>query len=292
MDNPIGIFDSGVGGLTVLREMRKQMPHENLVYFGDTARAPYGGKSTETLINHGREIMNFFVRKKVKAVVIACGTSSSTSFETLRAEFSGLPIIDTIRPAVSEISKLFEANKIIRTNGNIFEEKNHKTKNNSKHNTNNSESEKIFKPVFIATEATIRSGLFARLLAENSPEIELQTRACPLFAPMVEAGFSDHPFTIFAAQNYLADLRGKVNALIFGCTHYPLLAGALTRVLGEIEFIDPAVATVLHAKKIFVPTNSKSPPKIKFFTSGDPKKFSAAAKIILNEKISARKASF
>jgi glutamate racemase len=255
MNRPIGIFDSGVGGLTVLQEIRRLMPSESLVYFGDTARAPYGGKDAETLISHGREIINFFLKKNVKAVVMACGTSSSTSYEPLRKEFPNLPIVDTIRPAVCA----------------TLEQQNQEC-------------------VFIATAATIKSGLFTRLVAEKS-DLKIHARACPLFAPMVEAGLTkNHPLLTFAAENYLSDLRGKVSALILGCTHYPLLTDALTNVLGEITFINPAMATAQAVKKILSP--AKSQPSIKYYTSGDPKKFSEIAKYILNEKCTAKNASF
>ncbi|MCL2357671.1 MAG: aspartate/glutamate racemase family protein [Defluviitaleaceae bacterium] len=281
MTKPIGIFDSGVGGLTVLKEIRRLLPNESLIYFGDTAHAPYGGKDAETLIARGREITEFFLKHDTKMVIMACGTSSSTSYDRLCAEFPHLPITDTIRPAAAETVRL-----ALQTPD--------------------------FRPVLIATQATINSGLFAaeynagckskmphipsKPAQSNLPELpKLHLRACPMFAPIAEAGFvGGHPVACFAAKNYLADLRGKVNALILGCTHYPLLKPALAKVLGEITFIDPAEACARAARdaaKNLPPPDT--PPEIRYCTSGDPEKFSKLARIILNEKIVCEKiASF
>jgi len=254
MNGPIGIFDSGVGGLTVVQEIRRLMPSESIIYVGDTARAPYGGKDAETLISHGREIIQFLLKKNAKIIVMACGSSSSTSLETLRNEFPEIPIVDTIRPAVKATLEL-------------------------------ARQKQDLKPAFIATAATVKSGLFVELISEKKPETELLTRACPLFAPMVEAGLTttkNHPLLFFAAENYLADLRGKVNALILGCTHYPLLQDALTHALGEITFINPATATAEAAKNLLTPSPD-SIPEIAYYTSGEPENFSKIARFILNE---------
>jgi glutamate racemase len=228
-----------------------------IIYFGDTAHAPYGGKNAETLISRGREIIKFFLQKNVKAVVMACGTSSSTSYEPLCREFADLPIIDTIRPAVQATCALGSGTA-----------------------------------VFAATAATVKSGLFARLTAEKCPEIKIHARACPLFAPMAEAGIkNNHPLLTFAAENYLADLRGKVNALILGCTHYPLLTDTLRNVLGEIAFINPASATAQATANAVPKRTESSPPVITYCTSGDPEVFSQTAEYILNEKCTALKVS-
>jgi glutamate racemase len=256
----LGVFDSGIGGLTVVQELRRIIPNASIVYLGDTARAPYGGKTTQELIEHGREIINFLVKKGATAIVMACGTSSSVSLEALRAEFPNLPIVDTIRPAVKATLEMAE-----RTPD--------------------------FKPVFIATEGTIKSGLFARLYdEETTSQNELHVRACPMFAPMVEAGLTGgHTLLNFAAESYLADLRGKVTALILGCTHYPLLTPALTHALGEIDFINPATATAQAAKSILPHQNA--PPKLTLYSTGDPKKFQKLSRLILKNECTAKKAS-
>ena len=257
MNSPIGVFDSGVGGLTVLQELRRVMPTESLIYVGDTARAPYGGKNPETLISHGREIIDFLQSKGAKMIVMACGTSSSTSLEPLRNYFPNLPIVDTIRPAVKATLKLADKTPDL-------------------------------KPVFIATAATVKSGLFARLFSESRPDIELHTRACPLFAPMVEAGLKDHPIPRFAAETYLADLRAKVNALILGCTHYPLLQDAITHTLGDITFINPATATAIAAAQQ-ITQSTQNEPTITYYTSGNPEIFAKMARVILKEDCNAQR---
>ncbi|MDR0272170.1 MAG: glutamate racemase [Clostridiales bacterium] len=262
MNKPIGVFDSGVGGLTVVQEIRRLMPTESIIYVGDTARAPYGCKDAETLISHGREIIRFMLKKKVKAVVMACGTSSSTSYEQLCKEFPDLPIVDTIRPAAKAVI-----------------------------------AAKPKECAFAATVATVKSGLFERLVkagsqSNGSSEIKIHSRACPLFAPMVEAGLAtkkNNPLLFFAAENYFADLRGKVDTLILGCTHYPLLTDALTHALGEIEFINPATATAKKINEIFPISSSEEKAKIKYFTSGDEKNFSKIAKFILKGECNPKK---
>jgi glutamate racemase len=259
MSDSIGIFDSGVGGLTVLQEVRRILPQENVIYVGDTARAPYGGKDAATLFSHGCEIINFMLEKGVKAVIMACGTSSSNSYEPLCREFPHLPIIDTIRPAAQATTEIARQNP-------------------------------DFRPVFIATAATVNSGLFARLFAESNPKIKLHARACPMFAPMVEAGLStqkNNPLLRFASDTYLADLRGQVNALILGCTHYPLVCETLTQTLGKIDFINPATATATATKAAITPS-ANTRPKIEYYTSGDTQTFKNLARFILNEEIEVR----
>jgi len=216
ISSPVGIFDSGVGGLTVAKEIRRLLPNESTVYVGDTARVPYGTKSTETLLSYGREIIKFLQTKNVKAVVLACGTSGATTFDTLQAEFPNLPLIDVLRPGVEICAKKPDA-----------------------------------KFGIIATSGTIKSGMFAKLLAEKLPDAILYSRACPLFASMVEAGLAikpNNPILRFAAETYLEDLRGKIDTLILGCTHYPLLTDILRQVLGDVDFINLAEATALAAK--------------------------------------------
>jgi len=310
----IGVFDSGVGGLTVVKELRRLMPAEDIVYFGDTARAPYGSKDALTLLSYGREIIRFLLNKNAKIIVMACGTSSSTSFEALCADFPAVPIVDTIRPAVAATLAL-------------------------------AKERADFAPVFIATEATINSGLFARLYNEGfakmrgasaatpdgsvppreysasdewrdataRAEATLYTRACPLFAPMAEVGLEkNHPLLRFAAENYLADLRGKINALVLGCTHYPLLTDAITHALGDITYVNPATATAEATRdklletfgQNFAPSPSQNSvmgnnvpaqgfsangaslaksAKIEYYTSGNAKKFSEIAENIIGE---------
>lgn len=254
---PIGIFDSGVGGLTVAKELRRILPYESTVYVGDTAHVPYGTKTPQELFAYGREIIEFLLKQNVKAVVIACGTSSATVFEQLRETFPTLPIIDVLRPAVDTCFHAITHDKKLPRLG------------------------------LIATAATIRSGAFSRLLAEKSPNITLHSRACPLFAAMVEAGLpQNHPALLFAASTYLSDLRGKIDALVLGCTHYPLLTDAITAILGDIQFINIAEATALATRKHLqdMLADEKNAPTHTYYVSGAGDVFAKTGKIIIGEE--------
>lgn len=253
---PIGIFDSGVGGLTVARELRRILPFESTVYVGDTARVPYGTKTPQELFAFGREIIQFLLKQNVKAVVIACGTSSATVFEQLQEEFPALPIIDVLRPAVDVCVQITSHEKAPRLG-------------------------------LIATAATIASGAFSLLLAKKRPDIELHSKACPLFAAMVEAGVAqNHPALLFAADTYLADLRGKIDTLVLGCTHYPLLTDAITAVLGDIQFINigEAAALAVRERLMDMLANEKSIPTHTYYISGAWDVFAKTGSIILGEK--------
>jgi len=260
MNKPIGIFDSGVGGLTVLKEVKKQMPYENIIYVGDTANAPYGRKDEETLLEYGRNMVKFLLDKNCKAIIIACGTSSSTSYETLKKEFPLVPMIDTINPGVNAAIKF--ANKNPSSN-----------------------------LCFIATEATIKNGLFSQLFSKKNPHTTLYTKACPLFAPIVEAGIykSNHPLSKFAVKTYLSDFKGKTSAIVLGCTHYPMLSETIIEVLGDVSLINPAIETAKTAKNILSKNNliclENNEGEVTYYTSGNPSTFNKTAKIILNKEI-------
>jgi glutamate racemase len=251
-----------VGGLTVVDEIRKQIPHESIVYAGDTARVPYGGKDANTLLQYGREIIRFLVNEhEVKAVVIACGTISSNVFDELREAFPGVLLIDVIRPGVRACAE---------------------------HNPP--------KAGLIATEATVRSGLFAKLLKAEKPGIQLEARACPLFVPLVEEGWVNNAVTRMVAETYLGEWKSAgLGALVLGCTHYPLLSGALRDVLGsEINLINMAQYTVralfdaLKARNLL----SGGEPSHRFFVSGYADKFDKMAEMILQGEYKAEKAVF
>jgi len=261
---PIGVFDSGVGGLTVAKEIRRLMPSENIVYVGDTARVPYGTKTPETLLQYGREIIRFMKTKNAKAVVLACGTSSANTFDNLQEEFPEMPLMDVLRPGAEVCRKMIENAPEIRFG-------------------------------IIATSATINSGLFEKLL----PNATLYSRACPLFASMVEAGLAakpNHPLLHFAAETYLSDLRGKIDALVLGCTHYPLLTDTLAKILGEITFINLAESTAKSTKNKLIELNllekDNSPTLHEFHVSGSTEVFRATAQSIFNERCEPFKINF
>ncbi|MCL2187432.1 MAG: glutamate racemase [Defluviitaleaceae bacterium] len=261
----IGVLDSGVGGLTVARALKQVLPNEGFIYAGDTARAPYGGHSPETLLAYSREIVQFFVRKNVKAVVLACGTSASTAFEALCAEFPTLPFIDVLRPSVSEIIRRAAQKPNLRIG-------------------------------FIATAATVKRGLFVQWVRDACPQISIEARACPLFAPMAERGLFIGNITRWAAENYLADWRTKIDALVLGCTHYPLLSDVIADVLPNTVQIDlgestaNAVFSTLEANNLLNKTSEK--PACTYYISGAPAAFNPLASKIMNEEINAKKTSW
>ena len=251
IDNrPIGVFDSGVGGLTVLREIHRLLPGESTIYVGDTARVPYGTKTAEQLLSYACEIIDFLLMQNVKAVVIACGTSSAVTYEKLRELYPDLVLVDVIRPAVKT-----------KLNGNIG---------------------------LIATTATIRSGLFSRLLQEENPGQNIIARACPLFASMVEAGLSPkHPAVKLAAEAYLGDLKGEIDSLVLGCTHYPLLEDTLREVLGDVELVNIVEACADEIKKRL---EGESPAVLgdvfhKYYVTGAGENFRAIGSKIMEEDI-------
>jgi len=252
---PIGIFDSGIGGLTVAKELRRLMPSESIVYVGDTANVPYGAKTPEELLKLSRQIIHFLLTKNVKAVVIACGTSSSITYEELTLDFPDLPIVDVIRPGVDVCIKRPDTRFGL-----------------------------------IATAATIKSGVFAKLVHEKNSQITLHARACPLFASMVEAGLSaTHPGVIFASKNYLSDLRGRIDALILGCTHYPLLTDALHAALGDVEFINLGEATANATKLKLVQHDllacDDNEPIYDFYVSGSSDVFNTIGPLAFGENL-------
>jgi len=258
-NRPIGIFDSGVGGLTVLREVQAILPHEPVIYVGDTANAPYGGKTPEELLGCAREIIRFMRGHNVKAVVLACGTTSSTVYDKLVAENPDLPLVDVIRPGV-----LACAETGLKRIG------------------------------LIATAATIKSGLFARLVSEQVPHINLVSQACPLFAPIVEAGATKTVVAHFAAKTYVGKWHGQIDALVLGCTHYPLLTDVLSDVLGEdMQYINLAAHTAraLYAKLEAegITSDGKAQAEYGYYVSGEPGSFDKTARFLLENITQAKK---
>lgn len=259
MDNrPIGVFDSGVGGLTVVNEIRKIMPHEDVIYLGDTARVPYGAKSRETIINYGREIVRFLTDNQVKAIIIACGTVSSNAYDLLCREFD-IPLIDVISPGVQACLDTAPS-----------------------------------RVGFIATEATIRSGAFPRLISAQKPGVIVYARACPLFVPLVEEGWIDNAVTQLVAEAYLEDWRAQaIDTLVLGCTHYPLLANVIARITGPACIINMAEYTARAAHRLLTEremlAGSQTAPNYRFYVSGYADKFNRMAQLILGEAFNAEK---
>ena len=252
-ERPVGVFDSGVGGLTVVSEVIKTMPNENIIYFGDTARVPYGSKSRETVTKYARQIMNFLIHRNVKAVIVACNTVSSNSYDALKEEFN-LPIIEVVRPGVS---------LVIADPG-------------------------ITRVGVIGTERTITSGAYEKLLKQNNPDIEVFSKACPLFVPLAEEGITGGDIARLTAQMYLKPLMDSgVQALILGCTHYPLLKRCIEEVMPGVKIIDPAVAAALSMKR-YLTENGMQKSTVKgeyeFYCSDNTEKFSVTSGLVLGDR--------
>lgn len=253
MDNrKIGIFDSGVGGLTVVREMRELLPGESLVYCGDLARLPYGSKSRENIIAYSREIVGFLLEQDVKAVIIACGTASSNALPTLREEFD-LPILGVVEPGARGAARSTRNGKI----------------------------------GVIGTQATVRSGEYKRLLSKINPDIECTAAACPLFVNLVEEGWFDDPVTEIVAGRYLAPLKEQgVDTLVLGCTHYPLLSDVIRREMGEdVALVNPSREVVREMKEFLEKNGMLAEAEEateEFFVTDKTEQFEELANRILN----------
>jgi glutamate racemase len=213
----IGIFDSGVGGLTVLREIVKALPQEDTVYLGDTARVPYGTKSPETVTRYSRQITSFLVSRDIKLLVVACNTASAVSLEALKEEFS-LPIVGVIEPGARRAVAVTRSGKV----------------------------------GVIGTAATITSSAYTKAIKRLNPAVEVVTRACPMFVPLVEEGWVDNEVARLTTLRYLQGLREEgVDTLVLGCTHYPLLKGMIGEVMGEgVTLVDSAAETARTVDEI------------------------------------------
>lgn len=256
---PVGVFDSGVGGLTVAREIMRQMPEERIVYFGDTARVPYGSKSKDTIVRYSRQIIRFLRTRGVKAIVIACNTASAYALETVAAE-SDIPIIGVINAGARTAV--------------------HATRNG--------------KIGVIGTEGTIGSGIYAEVMREMRPDIEVVGKPCPLFVPLVEEGLLHDSVTDEIASRYLSVLKGKyIDTLVLGCTHYPLLRSTLGRLMGDaVTLVNPAYETAIELKALLEEQGLSRDPsvavegeKYRFFVSDLAEKFTDFATSILPDEV-------
>ena len=258
---PIGVFDSGVGGLTVAREIMDQIPNERIIYFGDTARVPYGSKSKPTIIKYTKQIIRFLMTHDVKALVIACNTMSACALEEVEKELP-IPIIGVVKPGARVAAKETRNGKI----------------------------------GVIATESTINSNLYQRFIKDMDPSVEVIGKACPLFCPLVEEGMLDDPVTDEVAGRYLKELiEDDIDTLILGCTHYPLLAPALKRIVGDkVKLVNPAYETAKQLKQLLINEDllSESPVLFEdheFYVSDLADKFTGfAAGVLHNEGLKSR----
>ncbi len=222
MDRPIGIFDSGVGGLTVVKEILSQLPNEEAIYFGDTARVPYGTKSAQTIKRFSIEDAEFLMRFDVKLIVVACNTASSISLPILKKRFR-VPIIGVITPGAEEAVKITKNNRI----------------------------------GVLGTRTTIQSQSYEKEIRKFSKKIRVKSVSCPLFVPLVEEGWTDNSVAFDVANRYLEPLKKeRADTVILGCTHYPLLKGVIQKVLGsKVKLVDSAKAVSKEVKRILRESN-------------------------------------
>ncbi|HWO74230.1 MAG TPA: glutamate racemase [Dehalococcoidia bacterium] len=210
MTRPIGVFDSGIGGLTVVREVVRELPGESLVFLGDTARVPYGTRGEAVIRQFARELTRYLLARDVKCLVAACNTISSTCLEAIEA-MSPVPVIGVVRPAVREAVALTRTRRI----------------------------------GVIGTRATVASGAYEREIGRLAPDVEVISRACPLFVPLAEEGLTHAEATRLIARDYLADFASRgIDVLVLGCTHYPLLRDVIQEAVGpDVRLVDSARPT-------------------------------------------------
>jgi len=253
---PIGVFDSGIGGLTVVRELLHQLPHESLIYFGDTARVPYGNKSPETVRRYSREILAFLLSRDVKLVVVACNTASAHALADLR-DAAPVKVEGVIEPGARAAVAASRGGRI----------------------------------GVIGTAGTVASGAYTRAIEAADGKVCVTAQACPLFVPLVEEGWLDHAATRLVAEEYLAPLRSQqIDTLVLGCTHYPLLKPLLGSLLGPaVALIDSAQETAAAVARELARSTLHAPAAqtghVHFVVSDDVKRFVKVGKMFLGERV-------
>ncbi|MBE6631876.1 MAG: glutamate racemase [Ruminococcaceae bacterium] len=255
----LGIFDSGLGGLTSVKEIKKLLPNESLIYFGDTGRVPYGSRSAETIKKYALQDTRFLLSHEVDAILVACGTVSSTALDELKAKFS-LPIIGVVEAACESAVNVSKNKKI----------------------------------AVIGTAATVKSGAYEKKIRELSAEAEVISVPCPLFVPLVENGFTEEDSTVtrLVAEQYLEPvLKSGADTLIMGCTHYPMIEKIIAKVLPGVELINTGkeaarkFGELLKEKGLL---KSETEPKRLYFVSDEPSSFEKNASLFLGENISGK----
>jgi glutamate racemase len=253
---PIGVFDSGLGGLTVVRELRRRLPYERIVYFGDIARLPYGIKSEKQIRDFSRENTEFLLHRNIKALVVACNSSSSAAFSFLKARYH-LPIIDVICPAAQTAVRVTRSGRI----------------------------------GVMATQATIHSRAYERAIKAIDGHIKIFSKACPLLVPFVEEGILNGKLVEMALARYLGPLKGnRIDTLILGCTHYPMLRQPIQKIVGKrVRLIDSAPAAVRTLKETLEDrgeiSNIGKRGKLEVFVSDFPNNFTAVGSRFLGEEL-------
>jgi glutamate racemase len=254
-ESPIGVFDSGVGGLTVFRAIERRLPNESLIYLGDTARIPYGVRSPATVERYALECATFIQRKGVKAIVIACNTASALAANYLRSRFS-IPVIGVIRPGARSAVEQTRSGRI----------------------------------GVIATEATVASGAYERAMLALRNGLEITSRACPLFVPLAEEGWADHSVTRQVAEEYLGEFRSRVDTLVLGCTHYPILRPVIEQALGDrISYVDSGEAVAATLERMLedegLARASEQQRTTEFYVTDSAERFRRVAELFLGRRL-------
>ncbi|MBR4993615.1 MAG: glutamate racemase [Lachnospiraceae bacterium] len=253
--SPIGVFDSGVGGLTVAREIMRQLPNERIIYFGDTARVPYGSKSKETVTRYSKQIVRFLMEYDIKALVVACNTASAYALDEIEKELP-IPAVGVVKPGANAASKATRNGKI----------------------------------GVIATEGTVSSRLYDTYITNLNKDVKIYSKPCPLFVPLVEEGLLEDPVTDEIARRYLAELIDiDIDTLILGCTHYPLIRKTIGKIMGEgVTLVNPAYETAKELEKVLGENgilNDEKPAlgeeQYRFFVSDGADKFKTFANTII-----------
>jgi len=254
--SPIGVFDSGVGGLTVLRSLEKLLPNENFIYYGDTARVPYGNKSDSTVLTYAFEDALFLLRKGAKLLVVACNSATSVAFGDLQTYFK-IPVIGVINPGAKAAVKASKGGGI----------------------------------GVLGTAATIRSNAYQKAISALNPELSVKAVSCPLFVPLAEEGLENDELSILAAKKYLEPIvNSSIDTLVLGCTHYPLLAEVIGKVAGSsVTLVDSAdtaaaeVKSVLSTSRLLNPSSQKG--EFSFYLSDFQEHFLSIGERILGRKL-------
>ena len=254
--SPIGVFDSGIGGLTVVKRLASTLPNESIVYFGDTARVPYGSKSNSTVIEYSIQNTKFLLQKNIKALVVACNTASSIAIPELKKMFD-IPIIGMIEPGSKMALKKSKTNKI----------------------------------GVIGTRATINNLAYSKEIKMLNSSAQVVEKPCPLFVPLAEEGWINHEATFKIAEEYLKELRDiGIDTLVLGCTHYPILSEVIQKVIGsKVTLIDSGVASseVIKSEleKLNLLSDSNKPGGQDYYVSDIPAKFKEVAELFLGREI-------
>jgi glutamate racemase len=253
---PIGVFDSGIGGLTVVHALTRRLPHENIVYFGDTARVPYGPKSPQVVREYAAQDVDFLLSKDVKMVVIACNTVSAVALDVVQ-KHARMPVVGVILPGATSAVQATRKKRV----------------------------------GIIGTRATVNSNAYTNAVRQLDGAVQVFAKECPLFVPLAEEGWVDHKVTEMIAKEYLFSLKQeKIDTLILGCTHYPILKAAITSAVDEnVTLIDSGEATAVEVERMLEGKGLRNPsterPNLQFYVSDIPAKFAEVGERFLGQKM-------